>query len=74
MKRKRSEFSFPETKKLKITQYPKLSENYSENSKGKLPEELNFYPIYTLSILSFSCASWALRPLLAFLLPWVYDP
>ena len=33
--RKRSEFSFPKTKKLKITQYPKLSGNYYENSKRK---------------------------------------
>ena len=35
--RKRSEFSFPKTKKLKFTQYQKLSENYYENSKKKAP-------------------------------------
>ena len=58
-KRKRVEFSFPETKKLKITQYPKLSENYSENSKGKLSEELEFYPIYTLSSNDLQALSWA---------------
>ena len=57
--RKRSEFSFPKTKKLKITQYPKLSENYYENSKRKLLEELEFYPIYTLSSNDLQALSWA---------------
>ena len=46
----------------------------TSQNEDKVPSSLKFYPIYTLSILSFSCASWALRPLLAFLLPWVYDP
>ena len=43
-------------KKIKVQ---KLSENYYENSKRKLPEELEFYPIYTLSSNDLQALSWA---------------
>ena len=57
------------TKKLKFTQVQKLFENYYENSKRKalkenspakkLPQQIEFYPIYTLFQNDLQALSWA---------------